>query len=138
MAEISHLTAALSAVKELLTGARSSAVLRERLEFTIQKLEAATQAEVALREELRQQRERAQQYEQELSRYRAQPELHQHRGALWRREGDGWEPVVYCPRCKTATSCWPDDREQFCCSGCNWWSSFRGIDLHTVMASLPK
>lgn len=85
-------------------------------------------------------RQRADQLESELARYRAAKQFTEGPGgALFKRGPDGAYALgVYCPKRHQSTSSFPPNQGQYCCDACRWFSDFEAPELGKVIAGLPK
>lgn len=117
--------------------AATNSVLKERINLFVEEAQRMEKENERLQKRTSELEEQLRAALQKLAASRQADEFVEHRGALFKRTGNGYVKAVYCPVCKVSTGSL-EGEVPFYCHRCDWMADFTGYELDSVMAGLPK
>jgi regulator of replication initiation timing len=121
------------AIKEL----PASSVLRERLEFNMDRLVELRERNIELENEAAELRKQNEELREKLAEKFTPEDYFKHRGVLfWKKEDGTYLDQPFCPRCKEAMSSFMGQMT-FICSICEFEANFTPRELPKIMEELP-
>ena len=128
----------VSELQNLINEHGGSSILRERLAFFSDQINALEKENEALKKQIEQQSAEIHQLEQQIENQRMTEEFVEHRGALFKRKrSGGYHRAVYCPSCKLALASF-EDPMPFFCDRCQYATNFSGHDLLLILSEVER
>jgi len=129
----------MSKILDILGEIPTSAVLRERLAFVKEQVQAMEKTIETLQEENSNLKKQVSQLQTELSSKAKADEFVEQDGALFKRNGTkGYHRAVFCIKCKGPMTSLPHTPFICTASGCGTSVGFTSADLDRIIKSLPK
>jgi len=116
--------------------AATNSVLKERISLFMEEAQRMEKENERLQKRTSELEEQLRAALQKLASSRQADEFIEHRGAMFKRTGNGYVEAVYCPVCKVSVGSL--EGIPYYCQRCHWMADFTGDDLGMVMSGLPK
>lgn len=131
--------AAIKGAIGALSGIQSAAVLRERIALIQDQVALLEKAAAEAEAKIASQAKQIEELNRELLQHRRGEQETEYRGALFKRNPggrDGYQPVAFCPTCKTSTGSTSSGRMPLLCGKCGWVSAFRANELPAIIREI--
>lgn len=119
-----------------LSSVQSNEVLRERIAFIGEQIDALQKAHATTAQELTEEKAKNLELENELAAYREKDQFVEYMGAAFKKnQSGGYVSAVYCPNCHKQVGSGFDDFP-YRCKPCGWTSRFNGGDFYTIFENI--